>query len=96
LTPLVYGYNVGDFNIPLGLNIDAEGNILVCDSANHQIQKINQNGVCIAKFGAPGTGNGELNFPKDITSLLTGPGNLAVTESSQRIQIFDSSKKSSE
>ncbi len=79
-----YGYG------PLGIAVDALGNVYVSDTGNNRIQKFTSNGEFIIKWGAPGSGEGELNFPREIA--VDTSGNVYVVEQfNHRIQKFDSS-----
>jgi sugar lactone lactonase YvrE len=82
-TPMVSGYreDVGTnalFNSPLGLQIDAVGDLLVADYGNHRVRKVLGLGYrstsLLAGDGTPGLkvgvrGNAEVNGPNDLVQL---------------------------
>ena len=72
-----------------GIALDEAGNIYVADYYNNRIQKFDQNGNFISKFGTQGTGDGQLNYPYGVA--LDSSGNLYVSDYSNRIQKFNSS-----
>jgi hypothetical protein len=58
------GSGPGQFNNPIGIALDGQGNLYVADSQNHRIQKLSTNGGRpIAQFGTKGTGPGQFNGP---------------------------------
>lgn len=62
-----FGTGPGQFVQPLGLAIDAEGNLFVSDSDNptdsfDRIQKFTPDGALLATFGENGTGVGQMRF----------------------------------
>ena len=82
-----FGTGNGQFSLPVGLAVDAEGNIWVADRVNNRITEFNAKGEYLTKFGAAGSGNGQLNGPTSLA--FTSNGNLWVTDAgNHRVQQF--------
>ncbi len=80
---------MAQFFSPRGIAIDRSGNLYVCDSSNHRIQKFTSGGVFITKWGTVGSGDGEFYFPRGIA--IDESGNLYLTDTwNDRIQKFTS------
>ncbi len=79
------GSSDGQFDLPIGIAVDAEGSVYVADANNHRIQKFGPSGALLTKFGSFGTGDGEFNHPG---AIAFGPnGNLFVSDlDNNRIQ----------
>lgn len=61
--------------------------LLTCSKSNQRIQKFDEEGHFITKWGSPGTGNGELSNPWGIT--VDPQGNVVVCDASYvHIPIF--------
>jgi hypothetical protein len=95
-TPGFWGTNDGpaasaQFNGPLGLARDAQGNLYVSDSNNHTIRKIATNGVVSTWAGSPGRdGSGDgagqsARFCKPAELVFDSQGNLLVADSFNHI-----------
>jgi sugar lactone lactonase YvrE len=77
------------FNQPMGIALDATGNIYVCDFNNHRIQQFNGTGGYIRSFGSQGFGNGYFSNPMGIA--IDATGNIYVCDAfNHRIQKFTS------
>jgi len=61
----------------------------VADRDNSRIQKFNSSGGLLAKWGTPGTGDGQLSGPLDVAVDLAGNVTVADT-SNRRLQVFSS------
>jgi uncharacterized protein (TIGR03663 family) len=82
------GSGPGRFIKPVGLAVDAEGNLYVGDSGNDRVQKFDPEGVFIAEVGSLGDGDGEFNEPWGVA--VDSEGNLYVADTwNNRIQKFD-------
>ncbi len=53
---------IGEMNVPLGLAIDAAGDVYVADSSNNRIQKFDQEGVPIRTWGRDVISGGSTGF----------------------------------
>lgn len=88
------GTNAGEFAIPYGLGKAPNADrFAVADSANHRIQVFTFDPATGAiaferQFGAPGTGAGQFNNPRDVA---IGPlGRFYVADKdNHRVQVFD-------
>ncbi len=79
----------GLFNNPLGLAVDAAGNVYVCDSGNNRVQKFDANGVFVSLWGATGSGDGQFSTPSGIA--MAEDGTVYIADSgNKRIQKFTS------
>lgn len=94
------GSEAGQFHEPRGVAVDAEGNVIVADAANHRIQKtvigttsfLERPGVPVMQFGSHGTGDGQFDMPTGVA--VDGEGNILVVDTlNHRIQKFDSKGK---
>ena len=82
------GSGVNDFNNPQGLALDAaRGALYVADTFNHRIKKYSLDGSLAGVFGGFGTGDGQMNYPKDVA--MSSDGGFYVTDAlNYRIQKF--------
>ncbi len=72
--------NQGDFHLPHGIEVDSDGNVLVCDRENHRVQIFDQDGVFLTMW----TGF------RQPTDIVAGPdGEYYVPELSHRMSIVD-------
>jgi DNA-binding beta-propeller fold protein YncE len=88
------GTGSGQFESPVVLDTDADGNLYAADSGNNRLQKFAPDGG--TPLGAPlwttgifGDGNGQFSFPIDVT--IDPTGNIYVADmNNHRIQKFSS------
>ena len=75
---------------PFVIDLDLNGNLVICEHSNNRIQIISRDGTYISQFGKDGTGNSELKNPTGVTvDKITG--NIIVSDNgNHRIQIFNS------
>ena len=84
------GAGDGQFNEPSGVAIDSAGNLYVADTANHRIQKFDDQGNFLLKWGASGSGAGQFDAPKGMA--VDSADNVYVVDSgNHRIQKFGAS-----
>jgi len=70
--------------------VDGAGYVYVADTQNCRVQKFTSTGTFITQWGSQGSGQGQFNFPYDIT--VDGSGNIYVADSyNHRVQKFTSS-----
>jgi streptogramin lyase len=83
------GTEAGKLKAPWGTVVNAEGQILVVDSANNRIEKFSSEGTYVSAFGTLGSGNGQLKEPQGIA--LDSTGNVWVADTgNNRIEEFSS------
>ena len=80
------GTGDGQFNRPLGIALDASGNVWVIDSLNHRVQVFDQDGAFLYKFGSRGVGDNGFFRPADID--LVGTSAYVTDQGNHRVQIF--------
>lgn len=64
------GQGAGEFLMPMGLIIDAYGQLYVADAGNNRVQVIDSNGHFVTEFGGYGWRAGEFDFPNDVALSL--------------------------
>jgi DNA-binding beta-propeller fold protein YncE len=67
--------------------VDAVGDVYVCDSNNHRIQKFTGTGTYLNQWGSFGTGNGQFRYPYGVAVNAAGEIFVADFEN-YRIQKF--------
>ena len=83
------GSGDGQFDTPVGVAVDASGNVWVADYGNNRIQKFDSSGSFLSKWGSYGTGDGQFDSP--IGVAVDASGTVYVAELyNHRIQKFDS------
>ena len=86
------GTKPGEFNIPVTLDIDTEGNFYVVDSGNFRVQKFSPNGEYLDSFGSVGRRLGQFARPKGIA--IDQKNNIYVADAAfGNFQIFDKDGK---
>ena len=79
------GSGKGEFDLPKGICVDGNGNILVADTDNGRIEKFSPTGAFLSTIGTKGSGQGQLAQPNGIA--IDGAGNIYVADASnQRVQ----------
>lgn len=78
----------GQLADPVGVALDAQGNVYVADSANNRIQKFAPDGRFLSAVGGPGVEAGQFNQPGDLA--VDAQGFVYVVDTwNHRIQKFD-------
>jgi DNA-binding beta-propeller fold protein YncE len=75
------GAGKSEFDLPTGIAVDTNRNILVADTNNGRIEKFSPTGAFITTFGAKGTGYGQLSAPNGIA--VDRKGNIYVADASK-------------
>ena len=86
-TPGSYGSGDGQFYYPSAIAV--RGSVLyVAEESNHRVQKMTTSGQFISKFGASGSGAGQLSTPRGI--CLDRDGRVFISEySNNRVSVFE-------
>ncbi|PYL04526.1 MAG: hypothetical protein DME31_03350, partial [Verrucomicrobia bacterium] len=72
------GTGKGEFDMPMGITVDAKGNVLVADTNNGRIEKFSPTGAFLSIMGNKGFGQGLLAAPNGIA--VDRNGNLYVAD----------------
>ena len=72
------GSGKGEFDSPLGMCVDGNGNILVADTGNGRIEKFSPTGTFLSVIASKGSGHGQLGEPNGIA--VDRSGNIYVAE----------------
>ena len=78
----------GQFNAPMGIDVDKDGNAYITDVKNNCIQKFNSKGKFLLKYGSKGEEDGQFKWPKDIAIDIDN--NVYVADTANGLQKFDS------
>lgn len=82
------GVGPAQFNFPLDVDLDLEGNLYVLDSLNARVQVLSPDGDFLREFGERGTAKGSFKRAKSIT--VSGFGHVYVTDAlDNKFVIFD-------
>jgi tripartite motif-containing protein 71 len=77
---------------PIGVAVDAEGNVYVMDAGNSRVQKFDQNGRFLLMWGSNGNANGQFNIkmPDEGSVAVDAEGNVYVGDNDNyRVEKFD-------
>jgi DNA-binding beta-propeller fold protein YncE len=81
------GTTAGKFDNPLGVAVDAAGNVYVADRNNHRVQKFGSTGRFARMWGGRGSGPGRFEHPNQIA--VGAGGTVYVTDLQlHRVQMF--------
>jgi tripartite motif-containing protein 71 len=73
-----HGSAPGQFNNPVGIAVDQQGDIYVAEESNVRIQRLSSLGQPLIQWGSLGSGPGQFNVPYDLA--LDASGNVYVSE----------------
>lgn len=82
------GAEAGKFDVPWGVATDQQGFLYVSDTSNARIQKFQQDGTPLLKWGRDGGYDGAMFYPRGIAVDFVGNVYVA-DEGNHRIQKFD-------
>jgi DNA-binding beta-propeller fold protein YncE len=80
------GSGKGEFDSPLGMCIDGNGNILVADTGNGRIEKFSPTGSFLSVIASKGSGHEQLGEPNGIAVDRSGNIYVAEVASNHRVQ----------
>jgi DNA-binding beta-propeller fold protein YncE len=80
------GAGKGELDSPMGIAVDASGNILVADTMNGRIEKFSPSGTFLSVIGTKGSGHGQLGEPNGIAIDRSGNIYVAEVASNHRVQ----------
>ena len=82
----------GELDSPGGIRVSENGEVMICDCANHRVQVFNQILQFQRSFGSKGTNNGEFNWPVDLD--FDSSGYIYVSDmDNHRIQVFNADER---
>ena len=64
------GQGPGEFLMPMGLVLDAYGQLYVADAGNNRIQVVDTDGFFVTEYGSYGWREGQFDFPNDVALSL--------------------------
>ncbi len=83
-----YGTAPGEFNYPVDLYVDKDGELYVVDAMNYRVQIFDRTGKFVTMFGKQGDGTGDFGRPKGIS--VDRDGHIYVADALfDTVQIFD-------
>ena len=80
------GSGKGEFDLPSGMCIDGNGNVLVADTGNGRIEKFSPTGDFLSVIASKGSGHGQLGEPNGIAVDHSGNIYVAEVASNHRVQ----------
>ena len=82
------GSNTGEFQYPNGISFLNDNEVLIADSGNYRLQRLNiQTGTVVKSYGKKGRKKGEFTWPVDVT--VDDEERIVVTErDNNRIQVM--------
>ncbi len=86
------GSGVGEFLEPRDLALDPSGNVLVVDTGNHRVVKLNNKGAYLTEVGGFGWNDGQFNEPVGI-SAGTGLEIYVADGQNQRVAVYSQHMK---
>jgi len=80
------GTGKGEFDSPMGIAVDPNGNVLVADTNNGRIEKFSPTGSFLSVIASKGSGHGQLGEPNGIAVERSGNIYVAEVASNHRVQ----------
>lgn len=78
----------GTFSLPVGIAVDKDGTVYVCDTFNDRVEIFDADGEFISTFGKNGDGPADFERPKGIA--VDGDGHIWVADGAQdRVKVFN-------
>lgn len=84
-----HGAGPGQFDMPVGIAVDAQGRVFVTDTYNHRVQVFTNDGGFLREWGGYGDGPGQFYRPMGIGVAADGRIYVADTWNG-RVQVFES------
>jgi tripartite motif-containing protein 71 len=78
--------STGDLDLPRGLAVLGNGDILVVDTFSFELVRISKDGKVLARYGARGVDPGQFNFPNSVSVL--GDRLLVSDKENNRVQVL--------
>ncbi len=85
------GPGSGQFSGPVGIAINAVGDVYVSDAGNHRVEEFDPSGDFMTAWGSQGSGPGQFENPEGIAVNAAGDVYVADAGNSSRIEEFDGS-----
>ncbi len=83
------GDDLGQFNFPLGIDANSDGQLFVADQFNHRLVELDPTGSPISAIGSRGTG--PLEFERPIDLAVNGLNQIVVADlENHRVQVIGS------
>lgn len=82
-----YGHADGQFWLPTGVSVSADGQVAVCDEFHHNVSLFSNDGQFIKQWGEKGDGEGELDGPSGLV-IDDNDDVYVVDQNNHRIQKF--------
>jgi DNA-binding beta-propeller fold protein YncE len=83
------GSDDGQFNEPLAVTTDANGDVYVVNLGNSRVQMFSETGAYLAQWGSSGPGDGEFHEPSAVATDATGNVYVYVVDrGNNRVQKF--------
>jgi tripartite motif-containing protein 71 len=80
------------FHGPVGVDVDSKGNVFVTEPVEERIQKFNNTGTFIRKWGSQGLGDGQFQYPVGIA--IDSSGNVFIADAHRsNVQKFTNTGK---
>ena len=83
------GTDPGQFDSPIGVDVDGDGNIVVADHGNHRVQVLSSDGRHLRTWGGPDSGSAVGHFSSPLGVAVDVDGCIIVADqSNNRLQLL--------